>query len=97
MNIRKVTGRESLFKPPLTEKLRSGCVVLNKGEEVGEHITKNREEILVILEGSATVECEGERVVADKQTSIYIPKNKKHNVWNLTSETLKYIYIVVQI
>lgn len=97
MYIKTVNSPGSLVKPPISEKLKSGCVILKTGEAVGEHTTDAREEILVILEGMATVICESETAEVKPGSIVYIPENKKHNVINKSPEVLKYIYIVTPI
>lgn len=92
-----ITATQSLIKPPLSEKLKSGCVVLAPGQEVGEHVTENREELLIILEGTATVNCEAETETVYAPSFVYIPKNKKHNVINNSVLPLKYVYIVTPV
>ena len=97
MYIQKIITTQSLIKPPLSEKLKSGCVVLQPGQEVGEHVTENREEVLIILEGTATVACEQEIAEINAPSFVYIPKNKKHNVTNKSALPLKYLYIVTSV
>jgi len=75
--------------------LKSGVVILQPGEEIGEHITKDREEVIIILSGQATVEIE----VEDSQTVnvsqlVYIPQDKKHNIKNTSNNPLHYLYLV---
>ena len=43
---------ESLLKPPLSKQLKSGKVTLFPGEDVGEHITSKREEIIIVIKGN---------------------------------------------
>ena len=76
----------SILKPPASRSLKSGRVKLNPGEEIGEHITHEREELIVVLRGAATVEKEGD--------AHFIPEGKKHNVRNATGKELEYIYVV---
>ena len=78
-----------------TNHLKSGVVILQPGEEVGEHITENKEEAVIILSGQATVEIEGEdsRKVESYQL-VYIPENKKHNIKNISNQPLHYLYLV---
>jgi mannose-6-phosphate isomerase-like protein (cupin superfamily) len=86
--------RESLIKPPESKKLKSGCVVLQQGECVGEHCTDGKEEVLIILKGTATIEVEGKKTIVSMNTLAFIPEGKIHNVWNTSKEELQYIYIV---
>lgn len=46
---------ESLIKPPASEILKSGRVFLAPGESVGEHVTLQREEMIIVLRGSAVI------------------------------------------
>jgi len=84
----------SLIKPPLSQKIKSGLIVLNQGEEIGEHRTENREEIVIIFEGKAIVNIESKKKTVFQNHLIYIPQNKKHNIRNESQEVLKYIYVV---
>lgn len=84
----------SLIKPPLSKKIKGGLVVLKKGEQIGEHTTENREEIIFILKGKAMIILEGKRNAVKEGFSFYIPPNKKHNVVNKNNQILKYLYIV---
>ncbi|OGK62063.1 hypothetical protein A2334_04320 [Candidatus Roizmanbacteria bacterium RIFOXYB2_FULL_38_10] len=93
-NIHKKVQNESLLTPPLTIQTGSGFVLLHKGEEVGEHTTENREEVIYIIEGEAMIEMEGEKEYLEAGSIAYIPPNKKHNVKNEADEDLKYMYVV---
>jgi quercetin dioxygenase-like cupin family protein len=75
--------------------MRSGLVCLHSGENVGSHNTGKREELLVILDGTAEVEIEGlGRQNIHKGCVAYIPPNTQHNVFNVDTEPLRYLYIV---
>lgn len=93
-HIKSLKPRESWLKPPLSQNIKSGYVVLHKGEEIGEHTTDDKEEILYIIEGEATVIVEGNKEYVEAESMIYIPPNKLHNVLNEADEDLKYIYVV---
>jgi len=94
MMVKSLTREGSLIKPPRSEKIKSGLVFLKKGEEVGEHITDNREEVIIILQGEALVILENQKRVVKENNLIFIPKNKKHNIKNKYNKILKYIYVV---
>jgi len=85
------------IKPPISEKIKTGYITLKKGEEIGEHMTDDREEIIIILDGVAKITVEGENKEIKKNHLIFIPANKKHNLKNIYSQALKYIYIVAPI
>jgi mannose-6-phosphate isomerase-like protein (cupin superfamily) len=88
---------ESLLRPPISERLKSGYVILQPNEAVGEHTTADREELLIILSGTAQIECEGERSEVRANSVAYIPKNSRHNVTNNSTDVLKYVYVVTPI
>lgn len=77
-----------------TAGVKSGCVVLKPGDSVGEHSTKNREEIIIFIEGIAEVySSKGEKVVAEKNSIVYMPPETKHDVKNVGTKDLRYVYI----
>jgi quercetin dioxygenase-like cupin family protein len=95
MIIKNLSLQGKLLTLDETKKMKAGLVVLKTNEEVGKHNTENKEEVIIILEGKATVCCEGEEqknVPADNL--IYIPPHKEHNVINKEAENLKYVYLV---
>jgi quercetin dioxygenase-like cupin family protein len=92
---------ENKRTPILTDenanKIRSGMIVLQRGEEVGAHNTNEKEELIVVLEGKATVEIVGQVFLEVKSGSVaYIPSRTLHNVINNADSKLRYIYIVSQ-
>ncbi len=99
MKIVKLEGQERytrlLAGLPQTRGMKAGLVVLKPGEEIGEHSTEEKEEALVILSGQAEIfcaPCPAQIVPAD--SLVYIPAQTKHNVKNIGSQTLKYVFIV---
>ena len=84
-----------VIKPELGSlQIRSGRVILRKGENVGEHITNGVEELLVILEGTAEVIIHGKKTIkAMKNAAVYIPPNTRHDVRNKNSRVMRYLYI----
>lgn len=98
MHTQALTAAGSLLKPPVSERLKSGFVILKPGESIGAHLTEAREEMLIILEGAAQIECGSEILEASGQAIVYIPKNMLHNVTNLSQQVdLKYIYVVTPV
>jgi len=83
-----------LVKPPSSRCLKSGRVVLEPGESVGEHVTEDREEMLVVLKGTATLMDEGKSFLLEEGETYYISEGKKHNVKNETDMVLEYVYVV---
>ncbi len=84
-----------IVKPSQAINMRSGMVRLEPGHDVGQHSTKENEEMLVILEGQGTVELEsfGHMKIAAGQIA-YVPPRTRHNVFNTGQDPLKYIFIV---
>jgi mannose-6-phosphate isomerase-like protein (cupin superfamily) len=78
--------------------LSSGLVVLRPKESVGEHSTKDREEIIIILKGKARVRYgkKGCFILAEKSFA-YFPCRTKHNVENVGSGLLEYTYITARV
>jgi len=70
-------------------------VKLKAGESVGWHSTAANEEALVILHGSGVANIEGHPDVplAEKMLA-YIPPATKHNVTNVGSQVLEYVWVV---
>ena len=78
--------------------MRSALVTLQPGENVGSHNTGEHEELLVILDGVGEVQAQGfgkQRV--SKESVVYIPAGNQHDVSNVGSTPLRYVYIVSQI
>jgi quercetin dioxygenase-like cupin family protein len=85
---------ELLFSPPLTNKIKAGKITLLPNEEIGEHKTEKREEIIIVMKGRATLEIENEKIQINEGEAKYIEEGKKHNVMNKTDEELEYIFVV---
>jgi len=81
---------------PQTSGMKSGQVRLSPGEEIGGHDTGRREEILIILEGTASVFClDGRcRLQVTAPGVAYIPARTFHNVRNRGKSLLRYVYVV---
>jgi mannose-6-phosphate isomerase-like protein (cupin superfamily) len=87
-----------LSGPPESITMRSGLVVLQPGSSVGVHNTENFEELIVILEGQATIQVTGrEMVIVEEDNAFYCPPNTEHNVLNAGTEPLRYLYVVAEV
>jgi len=73
--------------------LSSGLVILKKGDTVGIHNTKKKEEIVVVLDGKARVDVADKHFVLGKGMMLYIPPKTLHNVKNIGARLLKYLYV----
>jgi len=81
-----------------TGGLRSGLVTLKPQESVGEHKTTNKEEVLVVLKGNATVYYgKNKKVKAGQSSFVYIPPETVHNVKNSGKKILQYVYVTNQV
>ncbi|MDP2749908.1 MAG: cupin domain-containing protein [Nanoarchaeota archaeon] len=92
---------KDIIIPPASKNLKSRRVFLDAGEEVGEHSTKEREELIIIIDGEATLINidEGNKEKMKKETilkagdAFFIGQKKTHNVINKSDKKLEYIYV----
>jgi mannose-6-phosphate isomerase-like protein (cupin superfamily) len=84
----------SIIKPPASERLKAGRVKLMPREQVGEHVTEGKEELIVVLEGTASVIVEGRKTAVATGQTCYVGPQKRHNVVNEGNGGLHYIYVV---
>ena len=83
---------------PQTCGMRSGRVYLPPGQACGQHSTKNREELLVFLSGMGELLVgEEARFEVGQGKVCYIPSHTTHDVKNIGSEPLVYIYCVAPV
>jgi len=82
-----------LVDPSHGRGLKSSRVTLSPGEEVGEHVTEKREEIIIVLKGEGVLLKEGEETRLAEGDVHYIRENTRHNVKS-GSGVLEYIYVV---
>ncbi len=75
-------------------KIRGGCICLAPGKSVGEHTTGKGEEVLLVLEGEATVTANGETTALKKDECVFIPQETVHDVANRSENHLVYVYFV---
>ncbi len=85
---------ELIIKPPASKILKSRKITLEPGGEIGEHITENKEEIIIVLRGTTTLLKEGKSVQLEQHQSHYIGPNIKHNIKNTSTSILEYVYVV---
>jgi mannose-6-phosphate isomerase-like protein (cupin superfamily) len=83
-----------LVRPPQSRLLKGGRVTLSPGEEVGEHVTENREEIIVVLRGTASLLKGDEIIELNEGEAHFIEEGTRHNVRNSSDRELEYIYAV---
>ena len=74
--------------------LRSGLVTLKPRESIGEHKTEKKEEVIVILKGSAVISYgKNKKIKAPQNTFVYIPPETVHDVKNSGKNLLRYLYV----
>lgn len=80
---------------PETMGIKSGHVILKPGENVGEHVTEAKEEVIIVLKGKAMVLCgnDDEPIVAFERSVVYVPPETAHDVKNIGGDILEYIYV----
>ncbi len=87
-----------ILKSTQSVTMHSGLVSLQSGQAVGSHTTGKHEELLVILDGTGEVEIEGHgRQRIQKGCVAYIPPATQHNVFNVDTKPLRYIYVVSRV
>ncbi len=83
---------------PGTCGMRSGKVYLAPGKACGQHSTKGREELLVLLSGSGEVLIgENETFQIGQGKVCYIPPQTPHDVRNTGDKPLVYVYCVAPV
>jgi mannose-6-phosphate isomerase-like protein (cupin superfamily) len=90
-------GKEQalLSGPPETVSMRSGLITLQPRQTVGKHSTGQHEEMLVVLEGEGKMLFDdGSSLAIAANHVLYCPPDTSHDVINMGSGTLRYIYIV---
>ncbi len=81
-----------------TKGLKAGLVTLKSKESIGEHKTDHKEEVIIILKGSATVYFgKNKQLKAAQNTFVFIPPETTHNVENSGKSILQYTYITTQV
>jgi len=74
--------------------LASGMVNLKSKELVGLHNTKNKEETLIILKGTAQLSYgKRSKIKVKKNSFVYIPPKTDHDLKNIGKGILQYVYI----
>ena len=83
--------------PPETVTLRSGYMVLAPSKSVGRHSTRDNEEVIVVLAGKGEIKIiGGSKIHLLPYCVAYCPPNTEHDVTNIGTDTLRYIYVVAK-
>ena len=100
LNLSNRTARFTrlLAGPPQTHSLKSGLVVLQPGENVGEHCTDGKEELVVVLEGVGEFRAEDQEALQlSAGRAVYCAPGTQHDVYNTGSTRLCYVYVTAAI
>ena len=77
-----------------TRGIKSGHVILEAGENIGEHSTENREEVVVILKGRGEAKIGKRGILKIRRNAVlYVPPQTIHDIKNTGSKVLEYIFI----
>lgn len=79
--------------PSAGKSLKASRITLGPGEEVGEHVTEGREEIIIVLRGIGSLVREGKETPIRDGDVHYVGENVRHNVRSSSGE-LEYVYVV---
>jgi len=82
----RITPSDSIY-------LRGRVEIMRPGEEVGTHRTAGKEEVLIVLEGTATVVLGRRLLKVRSGFALFIGENTFHNVRNAGRKRLRYAYI----
>lgn len=75
-----------------------GLVTLKPQELIGKHKTEDKEEVLIILKGSAIVYYgKNKKLKASQNTFVFIPAETLHNVKNSGNKILQYVYVTSRV
>lgn len=74
--------------------IKSGHVILKPGENIGEHTTGEREEVIIVLKGIGEIVVDKKKFKLDRSAVLYIPPQTNHDIKNTGSRILEYIFII---
>jgi len=83
--------------PPEAAAISSACIRLEPGSRVGEHLTAGKEELLLVLEGEATVFLGGTATRIPAGHVAYVPPETRHDVANRGAAQLLYVYVTARL
>lgn len=77
-----------------TRKLASSHVSVLPGGKVPRHTHTDEEQVYYVLRGRGELELAGEIHALEPDTFVFIPLGSEHEVRNLGTEPLDYVYVV---
>ena len=85
--------RRHLVTAEDSKYLRGRVEIKKPGEETGAHLTEGKEEVIIVLEGTATVYHGDARLNVRQGYSLFIGEGVLHNVRNEGPKLLRYVYV----
>ena len=74
--------------------IKCGHIILNPGQNVGEHTTGEYEEVIIVLQGNGETRINHKSILQiDCRAVLYIPPETKHDIKNTGDRVLEYIFI----
>jgi quercetin dioxygenase-like cupin family protein len=97
LKIKKQDPSKNTYRPEVLTK-SDGAInlggmfgLLEPGSEVPYHFHKERESVIIILEGKAVEIIEGRKFILKKGDILFISAKEKHSIKNHSEKDLKYI------
>ena len=91
--VKAINQAGMLISSPDSRQFHSGLVLLEEGNEVGEHETGSGEEMIIFMEGTAEVSCDGESKTVKAPAVAVIPPHTPHSIRNRSRALLRYVYV----
>lgn len=85
--------REGRITPEDSKFIRGRVEIKRPGEQTGAHVTEGKEEVIIVLEGTATVHLGRSKVKVGPGHSLFIGEGVLHNVSNEGRKLLRYVYV----
>jgi quercetin dioxygenase-like cupin family protein len=92
--VKRLSKPETIVADSQSSQIHSGYVVLEPGKEVGEHSTRDAEELIVVFEGKGVVVSERGNEKIEAPCIVLVPAHTVHNVRNTSKALLKYAYVL---
>jgi quercetin dioxygenase-like cupin family protein len=92
--VKRLGKPETVVSSSQSSQLHSGYVVLEPGKEVGEHSTRDGEELIMVFEGKGEIVSERGNEKIEAPCIVLVPAHTVHNVRNTSKALLKYVYVL---
>lgn len=90
----KLSKPKRLIPFSATKQFKTRLVMLKPGQCIGEHSTKNYEELIFVIEGKVRVTDFHRAAEVSAPSAVLIPQNTRHNLCNRTGKNAKYAYVI---